>query len=138
MNGPVLLRRAVRPVPVKRATNPVPDQEKRGCTELVALLISTRPNQRTPAASRPATVPAVPPVPAPPAAPCEPPAPPVSPSPPVPGVPDSPLPQPESRRKTTSARRQAMPRACAPPGLPVKADGEPDEKLLRSFIRVSV
>ena len=36
-------------MPEKRATNPVPDQEKRGCAGSVVM--STRPNHRTPAAT---------------------------------------------------------------------------------------
>ena len=43
---------AASDVPEKRATNPLPDQEKRGWAGIE--VVSTRPNQRTPAATTPA------------------------------------------------------------------------------------
>src|SRR4051812_28731252 len=60
-------------VPEKRATNPVPDQAKRGRAESV--VVSTRPNQRTPAATTPATGGGGPPASAPASSPASPPAP---------------------------------------------------------------
>src|SRR4051794_41671929 len=60
-NAPPLLSWAESPVPVKRAMKPVPDQENRG---RAAVEMSTRPNQRTPAATTPP--PPTPPLPAPP------------------------------------------------------------------------
>src|SRR5688572_15862605 len=88
MNAPVLFRLAASAVPEKRATKPVPDHAKRGCAGFVT---STRPNQRTPAASRPVAgaPPPVPPGPAP----ADPPAPPLAP-PVAPPRPPAPAPAP--------------------------------------------
>ena len=49
---PVIASSAVSDVPENRATNPVPDHAKRGCAGLD--VVSTRPSQRTPAATTPA------------------------------------------------------------------------------------
>ena len=49
---PVTASCAVSDVPEKRATNPLPDQAKRGWSAIE--VVSTRPSQRTPAATTPA------------------------------------------------------------------------------------
>src|SRR5450755_2236001 len=120
MKAPLLLIWIASDVPAKRATNPVPDQENRGCCALVR---STRPTQRTPAATTPVApappVPPVPPTPAPPVLPPPPaspeaPAVPPVPAPPVPAAPPpvpppTPLvalspPHPANERGTSEAR----------------------------------
>src|SRR5690349_12450134 len=50
--APPMVSVADSDVPWKRATKPLPDQEKRGCAASDA--VSTRPIQRTPAATTPA------------------------------------------------------------------------------------
>src|SRR3954452_23423104 len=50
--APEIASSALSAVPENFAANPVPDQAKRGCAGFE--VVSTRPNQRTPAATTPA------------------------------------------------------------------------------------
>src|SRR6185295_14664919 len=108
--APVVASCALSDVPMKRATNPVPDQAKRG---FVGSVVSTRPTQRTPAATTSTGgggAPAVPPAPDPAVPPAPDPAAPPAPEPPSSlacSPPDEPQPAAGAISATTIKGRQA-------------------------------